>query len=120
MLNAHVGIECLLVRKDLDEVKVVRGRRLAEQGERLDPGIAGTVIHECIEHRTGLVDELGIDIHVRDHEDLTGFRVARARIHGPLEQIAVPFVLAYPKRLGWHTGCSYLLEKGLLMRVTPT
>ena len=112
MLNAHVGIECLLVRKDLDEVKVVRGRRLAEQGERLDPGIAGTVIHECIEHRTGLVDELGIDIHVRDHEDLTGFRVARARIHGPIEQIAVPFMLAYPKRRGWHVGCFYLLERG--------
>ena len=56
VLSAHVGVECLPVCEDLDELKVVRGRRLAEQGERLDPGIAGAVAHECIEHRKGLVD----------------------------------------------------------------
>ena len=92
VLSAHMGVECLPVCEDLDELKVVRGRRLAEQGERLDPGIAGAVAHECIEHRKGLADELGIDIDVRDHKDLTGHGVATARIHGPLKQIAVPFI----------------------------
>ena len=39
MLRAHVRVECLLVCKGFGELKVVRSRRLAEQGERLDPGI---------------------------------------------------------------------------------
>jgi hypothetical protein len=39
MLRAHVVVECLQVFEGLDELKVVRGRRLAEQGERLDAGI---------------------------------------------------------------------------------
>ena len=34
----------------------------------------------------------GDDIQVRDRENLTGLRVATARIHGPLEQIALPFI----------------------------
>jgi hypothetical protein len=37
----------------------------------VDPGIDGAVAHECIEHRKGLADELGVDIDVGDHEDLT-------------------------------------------------
>src|SRR6478672_9351263 len=42
MLRAHVVVECLQVFEGLDELKVVRGRRLAEQGERLDAGIVQT------------------------------------------------------------------------------
>jgi hypothetical protein len=39
MLRAHVGVECLQVCESLDELKVVRSRRLAEQSECLDAGI---------------------------------------------------------------------------------
>ena len=92
VLSAHVGIERLLVREDLDELKVVRGRRPAQHRERLDPGIAGAVTHEFVEHRASLVDERGDDIEVRDHEDLTSLGVATAGSHAPLEQIAVPFI----------------------------
>jgi hypothetical protein len=38
VLSAHVSVECLSASEDLDELEMVRGRRLAEQGERLDPG----------------------------------------------------------------------------------
>ena len=69
MLRAHVVVECLQVFEGLDELKVVRGRRLAEQGERLDAGIVQTVGHERIKQRLGLGDELGVDVHVRDHKD---------------------------------------------------
>src|SRR5258705_7059163 len=92
MLRAYVGVECLQVCEDLNELKVVRGRRLAEQGERLDPRIAEAVVHECLKQRLGLANELWVDVHVRDHEDLTGLRVTTARIHSPGEQIAVPFI----------------------------
>jgi hypothetical protein len=81
MLRAQVDLECLQVGESLDELKVVRGRRLAEQGERLDLGIVEAVVHECIKQRPGLAHELGVDIHVRDDKNLTGLRVLTARIH---------------------------------------
>jgi hypothetical protein len=39
MVSTCVGVECLQVCESLDELKVVRSRGLAEQGEHLDPGI---------------------------------------------------------------------------------
>ena len=92
MLRAQVGLECLQVCEGLDELKVVRGRRLAEQGKRLDLGIVEAVIHERIKQRSGLAHELRVDIHVRDHKNLTGLRVATARIHGAREQITGPLI----------------------------
>jgi hypothetical protein len=58
-----VGVECLHVCEGLDELKVVRGRRLAEQGERLNPVIVAAVVHECIKQRSGLPHELGVDLN---------------------------------------------------------
>jgi len=92
MLRAHVVVECLQVFEGLDELKVVQGRRLAEQGERLDAGIVQAVGHERIKQRLGLGDELGVDVHVRDHKDLTRLRVPTARIHGAREQITGPLI----------------------------
>jgi hypothetical protein len=52
-----------------------KGWRLAKQGERLDAGIVQPVGHERIKQRLGLGDELGVDVHARDHKDLTRLRV---------------------------------------------
>src|SRR5215510_16317721 len=92
VLSAHMGIERLLVREDLDELKVVRGRRPAQHREGLDPGVAGAVTHEFVEHRASLVDECGDNVEVREHEDLTSLGVTTARSHASLKQIAVPFI----------------------------
>ena len=65
---------------------------MAEQGERLGPGIIKAVVHECIEQRSGLGHVLGVDIHMRDHKNLTRPRVLTARIHGAREQITRPLI----------------------------
>jgi hypothetical protein len=39
VLRTHMGIECLQVRKGIEQLKMVRRRRLAEQGERLNASI---------------------------------------------------------------------------------
>ena len=54
MLRTQVVLECLQICEGLDELKVVRGRCLAEQGERLDAGIVQAVGHERIKQRLGL------------------------------------------------------------------
>ena len=49
MLRTHVGVECPQICVGFDQLKVVRSRRLAKQGEHLDPGIIEAVVHKGIE-----------------------------------------------------------------------
>ena len=57
----------------------------------IEPLIVG-----CADERLEIVPELGVNINVRDREDLKRRRVVTPSIHGALEQIAVPFIQRSP------------------------
>src|SRR5580658_8047203 len=92
MLRTHVGVECLQVCEALDELEVVRSRCLTEHGERLHTGILSAVLHERIEQRCDLTNELGVAIHVRDHKYLTSLSVLTTARHSAGEQISQPLI----------------------------
>jgi hypothetical protein len=92
MLCAHVGVECPQVSEGLNELKVVRGWGLADQGKRLNPGIVQAVVNKCIEQRCDLRDELGVAIHVRDYKYLIVLLVLTGSIRSTRQQIAKPLI----------------------------
>ena len=92
MLRTHVGVECLHVCEAFDELEVVRSRYLAEHGERLHAEIVSAVVHERIEQRRDLSNELGVAIHVRDYKYLTRRRGLTASRHSTGQQIAQPLI----------------------------
>src|SRR5580698_276788 len=92
MRGTHVVVECLQVREGLDELKVVRRRRLAEQSKSLHTRIVSAFVHERVEQRCDLANELGIAIHVRDYKYLTVLRGLTTSRQSAREQIAQPFI----------------------------
>src|ERR1700733_3617943 len=92
MLRTHVSVECLQVCEALDQLEVVRSWCLAEHGKRLHTEILSAVVHERIEQRCDLTNELGVAIHVRDHKYLTGLSVLTTARYSAGEQISQPLI----------------------------